>query len=75
MVIDGERVAALHYRHDREITGDQQGTNRVEHWYEAATGLLLKGSREVEVASPSPIGDIVYSESGTFELTSLSPQS
>lgn len=74
VVVEGEDIAALHYRLDREITGDQQGTNRVESWFHASTGLLLKGTREVEVASPSPIGDIVYTESGTFELTSLSPQ-
>ena len=71
--IAGEEVRSLHYRHDRRITGDQTGVNRVEHWYDAATGLLLKGVREVEVASPSPIGDVTYTESGSFELDRLSP--
>jgi hypothetical protein len=71
--IAGEEVRSLHYRHDRTITGDQTGVNRVEHWYDAATGLLLKGVREVEVASPSPIGDVTYTESGSFVLDRLSP--
>jgi hypothetical protein len=36
---------------------------------------MVKTVRDVEVASPSPIGDVVYRESGELVLRSLTPAS
>ena len=73
--IEGEDVPVLHYLLTREITGDQTGTEINEQWFHAHSGLLVKSRREIEVASPSPIGDIVYTENGELVLTSLTPES
>jgi hypothetical protein len=65
----------LHYRTVRDLTGDQRGHEENELWYHARTGLMVKTVRDVEVASPSPIGDVVYRESGELVLRSLTPAS
>jgi hypothetical protein len=36
--------------------------------------MLVKGTRSVEVRSPSPIGTVTYTEEGSFALTSLEPR-
>jgi len=73
LAIGGRPTKALRYRLARTLSGDQKGTDADEYWYDAETGLLLKGTKDVAVASPSPVGDIDYTEKGTFELTSLTP--
>jgi hypothetical protein len=72
--IGGTTVNALHYRVDRGLTGDQTGTERTELWFHPDSGLTLRETRLVRVASPSPIGDVTYTEEGTFTLTSLVPR-
>ena len=72
--IGGTTVRALHYRVDRDLSGDQKGTERTELWFHPDTGLTLRETRRVRVASPSPIGDVIYTEEGTFTLTSLVPR-
>lgn len=71
--IGGERVAALHYREERQLTGSQEGTGTNGKWYAVTDGMLLRSKRTNTVTSPSPIGDVVYEESGEFTLTSLEP--
>jgi hypothetical protein len=73
LTIDAKPVPVLHYRLERTLSGDQKGTDHDEYFYDAETGLLLKGTRSVAVASPSPIGDVNYTEQGSFEITSLTP--
>jgi hypothetical protein len=73
--IEGEQVPVLHYRTVRDLTGDQTGHEENELWYHARTGLMVKTIRDVRVASPSPIGDVIYEESGELVLTSLEPAS
>jgi hypothetical protein len=68
------RVDALHYRVERTLSGDQHGTERTEAWYEPATGMLVRQTRDISVASPSPLGDITYTERGTLRLRSLVPR-
>jgi hypothetical protein len=73
--IEGEQVPVLHYRTVRDLSGDQTGHEENELWYHARTGLMVKTIRDVRVASPSPIGDVIYEESGELVLTSLEPAS
>lgn len=72
--IEGEEVPVLHYKLTREMSGDQRGNEANEQWYHARTGLLVKTVHDIEVASPSPIGDVIYTEKGELVLTSLTPQ-
>lgn len=72
--VGGDDIDAVHYRLDRTLTGDQRGTERREYWYAAADGQLLRGSHDITVASPSPIGDVTYTEKGEFTLTSREPR-
>jgi hypothetical protein len=67
-------VPAYHYREKRVVSGDQSGTTTVNVWFSADSGLLLRNEREIEVTSPSPIGDVTYTERGEWHVTSLDPQ-
>ncbi|GIU88187.1 MAG: hypothetical protein KatS3mg009_2702 [Acidimicrobiia bacterium] len=77
--VETVRVGALEvetyrYRADRTIGGDREGRERFETWYSTRDGMLVKGTRSVEVRSPSPIGTVTYTEEGSFALTSLEPR-
>lgn len=69
--VGGVEIDAYHYHSEREITGDQRGEESFDTWYSADDGLPLKMERTVRVKSPSPLGDVVYKERGSFSLTSL----
>jgi hypothetical protein len=66
-------VSAYHYSVDRTLSGSQIGSERYEIWYSVLDGLPVKTDRHVEVNSPSPIGAVTYTETGTYTLTSLTP--
>ncbi|MGZ8762373.1 MAG: hypothetical protein ACXW2Y_03510 [Acidimicrobiia bacterium] len=72
--VGGSSVEADHYRVDRTLTGDQTGTERAEFWYAARSGLPLRIRRDVRVESPSPLGAVVYTESGTLTIGSVTPR-
>jgi hypothetical protein len=73
LAVGEDEADALHFTRDRVITGAQHGTEHLEVWFRA-DGLLLRMDREIEVRSPSPIGDITYTESGELALTELAPE-
>jgi hypothetical protein len=73
--IRGEVVPAYHYNADRTLSGSQSGSERYDIWYSVLNGLPVKTDRHVKVTSPSPIGDVTYTENGTYTLTSLTPRS
>jgi len=71
----GDRdVPAHHYRQDRTMSGDQTGTQEEHQWYAVDTGMLLRARSEVEAVSPSPVGDVTYTESGEYTLASSRPE-
>lgn len=74
--VGGTGVPSLHYRFDRELTGDQTGTEQVDMWFAAASGLPVRNSRDINVESPapSPLDSVTYTERGEWHLTSLTPQ-
>ena len=74
VTVDGAPVAALHYRMARSLSGDQQGDEVTEHWYAADDGMLLRVTHDVEVVSPSPVGDVAYTETGSLVLASRTPR-
>jgi hypothetical protein len=73
IVIGGEALDTWRFTQERTITGAQTGTQVSELWF-AHDGLLVRMERVVDVDSPSPVGDITYSETGTVELTDLEPR-
>ena len=72
--VGDEVVETYRYRAERTISGDQDGRERFEAWYSTRDGMLVKGTRSVEVRSPSPIGDVTYTEDGWFALSGLTPR-
>lgn len=71
--IGATEVAALHYHRSRNLTGGQTGTEDVNVWFEAATGLPLRNQRSITVHSSSALGGVTYEENGSFQLASLTP--
>ena len=71
--IGGNKVEALHYRRSRTLTGGQTGTEDVEVWFDADTGLPLRNQRNITVRSDSLIGGVTYEEDGSFSLVSRTP--
>jgi len=74
--VAGQAVPALHYRAERELSGDQTGTERLDMWFAERDGLPLRNEREIRVVSPAPapLDEVVYTEHGEWHLTSLVPR-
>lgn len=72
--VGGDEVRAYHYVAERTLTGDQTGTETVDTWHAVRDGLPLETERTVRVESPSPIGQVVYTERGGYRLVSLVPE-
>jgi hypothetical protein len=73
VTVGGERVLAIHQVRHQTISGAQRGTLEEEWWFAARTGLPLRASRDYRIRSSSPIGDITYTERGSWALESLEP--
>ena len=71
--IGGTKVATLHYHRSRNLTGGQTGTEDVNVWFDAATGLPVRNQRVITVHSTSLIGGVTYEENGSFQLESMNP--
>jgi hypothetical protein len=76
VLVNGTRVAALHYTQDFTITGDQTGSQHEDLWIAAANALPLREERRITVVSPAPapLGRVTYTERGGWRLTSLTPR-
>ena len=72
--VAGRPTRAYRYLSERTLSGDQTGTEMSETWFRVPDGLPLSATRDVRVESPSPIGAVMYTEQGTYRLTSLVPQ-
>lgn len=69
-----DSVPTYHYHVERTVTGSQNGTEKDEIWFSVADGLPVRTDRQVVVHSPSPIGTVTYTESGSYSLVSLKPK-
>ena len=52
----------------RTISGDQDGTEELDLWFERDTGLPVRNERAVTLRTGSPLGVLTYTETGSFEL-------
>ncbi len=73
VAVGGEEVLAGGFRSDRVYSGDQLGQSRYENWYAIDSGLPVRSRWTLEITSPSPIGDVTYTESGEWTLDDLMP--
>lgn len=73
--IGGEDVEALRFLREHQLSGGQTGEETVTFWVAAKDGLPLRSERDVRIDSSSPVGTITYTESGQWQLTSLTPES
>ncbi|MCU0269951.1 MAG: hypothetical protein MUF83_15080 [Acidimicrobiales bacterium] len=71
--VGGAPVSSLHYRRVRTLSGGQTGTEAIEWWFDAGTGLPLRNERTIEVRSATLVGGVTYTETGFFQLASTTP--
>jgi hypothetical protein len=71
--IGGQSVPAVHLRYDLTHKGAQNGTQTVELWLAADTGLVLRLEQQLELTSESPIGTVDYREQSELQLESITP--
>jgi hypothetical protein len=71
--VEGRAVATMHLRYDIVVTLAQRGTETTDMWFALDTGLPVRNERQLKVTTSSPIGDILYTEIGWYQLTSLRP--
>lgn len=69
--VGGRPVATLHHHRVRNLGGAQSGTEEVDTWFDASTGLPVRNSRLITVRSDTVLGAITYTEEGSFTLASL----
>ena len=73
--VGGTKVAAYHFKQLRTLTGAQTGSQDNDVWFATSNGMPLRNDHHNVVKSDSPIGTVTYTETGTFALQSLRPQS
>ncbi len=73
LVIGGTTVRTRHVHQERTLSGAQHGSEKADTWW-TTDGLPVRNQRHVEVASPSPIGDVTYTEEGQWQLDSVTPR-
>jgi hypothetical protein len=67
-------VRAAHEVQDTTVSGAQTGTVTENWWFDVATGLPLRVDRQILIHTNSPLGEITYTESGSWTMSSLSPR-
>lgn len=72
--VGGTPVHAIHMTRRQAFTGSQTGELDESWWFSSTTGMPLKASRNYRLATSSPIGQIVYTEVGSWRLDSLTPR-
>jgi hypothetical protein len=71
--VDGTTVPAYHVVEHRTLSGAQNGTDLIHIWF-APNGLPVRQRQTLEVASPSPVGDVTYHQTSDLRLHSLRPK-
>ncbi len=71
--IGSTRIEAAHFLRTRTLSGAQQGTEHTDLWIDPSDGLVLEQRRSFDVRTDTILGTSTYSETGSFELTSLRP--
>jgi hypothetical protein len=72
--VAGQTVRARHLRLERELSGAQEGTERIDLWVDPTTMLTIRNEHEISVDTKVGALTISYREVSSYELTSLTPQ-
>jgi hypothetical protein len=72
--VGGTPVRAIHMTRRQAITGSQTGELDESWWFATTSGMPLRSVRNYRLATNSPIGQIIYTESGSWHLDSLTPR-
>lgn len=72
--VDGVTVPAIHITRRQTMTGGQTGHLYESWWFDSLTGMPLQASRNYHLVTRSPIGQISYTEEGSWRLNSLIPK-
>ncbi len=68
-----QEVPAVDEVQTTTLSGAQRGTVVESWWFSAANGLPVRVDRQIRIATASPLGDITYTEGGSWRMTSLTP--
>jgi hypothetical protein len=68
-------VRAVEMTRSQTISGAQYGVLDESWWFATSTGLPIKAERDYKLVTSSAIGKITYTESGSWQLNSLTPRS
>lgn len=71
--VDDRTVKTCHYRHDRTMSGGQTGSEQLDLWLDCESGLPIRNTHRVQARAGTPIGDVTYTEKGSFTLQHLAP--
>jgi hypothetical protein len=74
LVVGGDLVVARRYRHERAVSGAQQGRTTFDVWFEVESHLPVRMERQIRLDSDSPVGAITYTEEGWWQLAALNPE-
>jgi len=66
-------VQSIEMTRHQTISGGQSGTLDETWWFATSTGMPLQESRNYHLTTSSPIGDIAYTEIGSWHLDSMVP--
>jgi hypothetical protein len=72
--IGGTDVQTIHQTRSQAMSGTQKGSVEEDWWFTADTGLPVRSERHYQIESGSVIGTITYTETGSWQLESLQPQ-
>lgn len=73
ITVDGTDIDTIHQRDELTYSGAQSGTESSDTWFDAATGLPVRNEHHIVVVTGTPLGDITYTEDGSFELETPGP--
>ena len=73
ITVDGTDIETMHVRDALTYSGAQAGTESSDTWFDAATGLPVRNEHHIVVVTGTPLGDITYTEDGSFELETPGP--
>jgi hypothetical protein len=74
LTVGNRAVTALHEVQQISLVGGQTGSVSEDWWFEVGTGLPVRVDRYITIGTKSPVGTITYTESGSWGMTSLTPQ-
>jgi hypothetical protein len=74
LTVAGADVATVHVRLTADESGDARGKLVEDRWLEAGTGLPVRIGGRVRTSNASPIGEVVFQERYTLDLTSFQPR-